>query len=126
MSIPTTNSKMSDQELIRALPGFENKYLDVNGTTLHVVEGGEGFPLLLLPGWPQTWWAYNKVMPILAQYFKVIAVDVRGMRSSSKPENGYDKKNSCGTCRFSALGFHPLVCLYLAIDKHWCRHHLDG
>ncbi|GGB81640.1 alpha/beta fold hydrolase [Dyadobacter sediminis] len=96
---------MSDQELLRALPGFENKYFDVNGTTLHIVEGGSGYPLLLLPGWPQTWWAYSKVMSILAKYFQVIAVDVRGMGSSSKPETGYDKKNM-------ALDIYELVQQY--------------
>ncbi|MCF2490770.1 alpha/beta fold hydrolase [Dyadobacter sp. CY347] len=96
---------MSDQELIRGLPGFENKYLDVNGTPLHVVEGGSGHPLLLLPGWPQTWWAFSKIMPILAQHFQVIAVDVRGMGTSAKPETGYDKKNM-------ALDIYELVKRY--------------
>ncbi|GGE46169.1 pimeloyl-ACP methyl ester carboxylesterase [Pedobacter psychrotolerans] len=83
----------TDEQLISKLPGFTNKYIDVNGTTLHVVEGGQGMPLLLLPGWPQTWWAYHKLMPLLVKHFKVIAIDVRGMGSSTKPENGYDKKN---------------------------------
>jgi pimeloyl-ACP methyl ester carboxylesterase len=82
-----------DDKLTSQLPGFSNKYVDVNGTTLHVVEGGRGAPILLLPGWPQTWWAYHKIMPALAARFKVLAVDVRGMGSSSNPENGYDKKN---------------------------------
>lgn len=106
---------MSDQELIRALPGFENKYLDVNGTTLHLVEGGAGQPLLLLPGWPQTWWAYHKVMPILAQHFHVIAIDVRGMGSSAKPETGYDKKNM-------ALDIYELVQHY-KFDKVYLAGH---
>jgi pimeloyl-ACP methyl ester carboxylesterase len=86
-------STTTDEQLIIQLPGFSNQYIDVNGTTLHVVEGGQGEPLLLLPGWPQTWWAYHKIMSALATHFKVIAVDVRGMGSSAKPEGGYDKKN---------------------------------
>jgi pimeloyl-ACP methyl ester carboxylesterase len=56
------------------------------------VAGGKGPPLLLLPGWPQTWWAYHKVMPELARDHRVIAVDLRGMGGSEKPASGYDKK----------------------------------
>lgn len=83
----------SDEELIQELPTFKNHYIEVNGTNLHYVSGGQGEPLLLIPGYPETWWTYHKVMPILAQYYQVIAVDIRGMGSSSKPETGYDKKN---------------------------------
>jgi pimeloyl-ACP methyl ester carboxylesterase len=86
-------STTTDEQLVAGLSGFSNQYIDVNGTTLHVVEGGQGEPLLLLPGWPQTWWAYHKIMPALVAHFKVIAVDVRGMGSSAKPDGGYDKKN---------------------------------
>ncbi|MCW4467630.1 alpha/beta hydrolase [Flavobacterium sp. MFBS3-15] len=83
----------SDEDLVKQLPGFKNSYMAVNGTELHYVEGGEGEPLILLPGWPQTWWAYHKVMPALAAKFKVLAIDIRGMGSSHKPMEGYDKKN---------------------------------
>jgi pimeloyl-ACP methyl ester carboxylesterase len=64
----------------------------VNGVLLHYVEGGSGEPLLLLPGWPETWWSYHKVMPELARHFHVISVDIRGMGSSSKPDSGCDEK----------------------------------
>ncbi|MFJ6722402.1 alpha/beta fold hydrolase [Streptomyces sp. NPDC091259] len=75
-----------------ALEGFEHHYADVNGTRLHYVSGGEGEPLVLLPGWPQTWWQFHKIMPALAERHRVIAVDYRGMGTSDKPESGYDKK----------------------------------
>lgn len=84
---------IDDDALVAMLPGFKNGYAAVNVTTLHYVEGGSGEPLFLLPGWPQTWWAYHKIMPVLAKHYKVIAVDVRGMGSSVKPADGYDKKN---------------------------------
>jgi len=83
----------SDQQLLKHLSGFVNEEVEVNGTKLHYVAGGEGEPLILIPGWPETWWAYHKVMPILAAKYRVIAVDLRGMGSSGKPLNGYDKKN---------------------------------
>ncbi|TDD32081.1 alpha/beta hydrolase [Nonomuraea terrae] len=74
------------------LDGFRDGYADVNGTRLHYVAGGAGEPLLLLPGWPMTWWEFHKIMPVLARRRRVIAVDLRGMGDSAKPEGGYDKK----------------------------------
>ncbi|NMO49807.1 alpha/beta hydrolase [Actinoplanes sp. TBRC 11911] len=74
------------------LTGFEDGYAEVNGTVLHYVSGGHGKPLVLLPGWPMTWWEYHKVMPALARRHRVIAVDLRGMGDSGKPATGYDKK----------------------------------
>ncbi|MDT7614624.1 MAG: hypothetical protein QOF00_2071, partial [Pseudonocardiales bacterium] len=82
-----------DAELVRSLPGdFRNGYANVNGVRLHYVAGGQGEPLILLPGWPQTWWQYHKIMPSLAARYRVIAVDLRGMGGSGKPQDGYDKK----------------------------------
>lgn len=83
----------SDEELIKLLPDFTNKYVEVNGTKLHYVEGGQGQPLILIPGYPETWWAYHKIMPMLATEYRVIVVDMKGMGSSDKPINGYEKKN---------------------------------
>lgn len=83
----------SDEELVKSLPGFQNHQVKVNGIKLHYLEGGEGQPLVLLPGWPETWWAYHKIMPVLAVKYHVIVVDIRGMGSSEKPADGYDKKN---------------------------------
>jgi pimeloyl-ACP methyl ester carboxylesterase len=83
----------SDATLVRSLPGdFEDGHARVNGTVLHYVAGGRGEPLFLLPGWPQTWWTFHRIMPSLAGRYRVIAVDLRGMGGSDKPEAGYDKK----------------------------------
>lgn len=83
----------SDQELITNLPGFASRFTDTNGVNLHYVEGGIGEPLIMLPGWPETWWAYHKVIPLLASKYRIIVVDLRGMGSSGKPLAGYDKRN---------------------------------
>ncbi|MEO3973829.1 alpha/beta hydrolase [Streptomyces sp. CAU 1734] len=84
---------LSDDALARRLgPGFSSRHAEVNGIRLHYVEGGTGEPLILLGGWPQTWWQWNKVMPELARRYRVIAVDLRGMGGSGKPDGGYDKK----------------------------------
>lgn len=71
---------------------FEHHHADVNGTRLHYVTAGAGAPLILMGGWPRTWWQFHKVIPLLAQRFRVIAVDIRGMGESDRPESGYDKK----------------------------------
>ncbi|HEY0298207.1 MAG TPA: alpha/beta hydrolase [Arachidicoccus sp.] len=83
----------SDEELIKFLSNFTNHYTDVNGTKLHYIMGGQGEPLILIPGYPETWWAYHKVIPILAKKYRVIVVEMRGMGSSEKPIGGYEKKN---------------------------------
>ena len=85
--------KYTNEALIKSLPNFVNNYAEVNGTKLHYVEGGKGEPLILIPGYPETWWAYHKVMPILAEKYFVIVVEMRGMGSSDKPADGYEKKN---------------------------------
>ena len=64
--------------------------LSLEGVTLHSVVGGQGPALVLLHGWPQTWWAWQRVMPALAEHFTVIAVDLPGLGDSSKPRSGYD------------------------------------
>lgn len=93
---------IDDADLVKSLPGFKNGYADVNGVRLHYVAGGSGEPLVLLPGWPETWWAFHKIMPTLAQHYTVIVVDLRGMGASAKPADGYDKKTM-------ATDIHELV-----------------
>ncbi|GAA4610711.1 alpha/beta hydrolase [Actinoallomurus liliacearum] len=88
---------VSDVELARSLDGgFVSDHADVNGIRLHYVAGGRGEPLVLLGGWPQTWWEFHKIMPPLAERFRVIAVDLRGMGGSDRPAGGYDKKTMAG------------------------------
>ncbi|MFI0420153.1 alpha/beta fold hydrolase [Spongiactinospora sp. 9N601] len=99
----SANDTLGDAALARSLPGtFTSRHAEVNGVRLHYVEGGGGEPLLLLGGWPQTWWQWNKVMPALARRYRVIAVDLRGMGGSGKPAGGYDKKTM-------AADIHALV-----------------
>jgi pimeloyl-ACP methyl ester carboxylesterase len=69
---------------------FTSRYIDTGGLRQHVVTGGEGPPLLLVHGWPQTWYAWRLVMPALARDFFVVAPDQRGTGLSDKPQGGYD------------------------------------
>lgn len=95
-SAPHIPQVADNAELARSLPGdFRSELTEVNGTRLHYVSGGRGEPLVLLHGWPQTWWAYRQVMPALAEHYRVIAVDHRGIGvpDADKPQDGFDKKN---------------------------------
>jgi pimeloyl-ACP methyl ester carboxylesterase len=83
----------ADSRLAESLQGaFQSHYAKVNGFQIHYVTGGSGEPLVLLPGWPQTWWQARKILPLLAVHYRVIAVDLRGMGTSEAPDHGYDKK----------------------------------
>ena len=67
-------------------------YADLSEVRMHYVTSGRGYPLVLLHGWPQTWYEWRKVIPLLNGTFQVIAPDLRGLGDTSRPGNGYDKK----------------------------------
>jgi pimeloyl-ACP methyl ester carboxylesterase len=69
---------------------FASRYVNTGQVRLHAVVGGDGPPLLLVHGWPQTWYAWRMLMPTLARDFTVVAVDQRGIGLSDKPTDGYD------------------------------------
>jgi pimeloyl-ACP methyl ester carboxylesterase len=69
---------------------FTSRYIDTGQLRQHAVIGGDGPPLLLVHGWPETWYAWRLLMPALARDFEVIAVDQRGIGLTDKPHNGYD------------------------------------
>jgi pimeloyl-ACP methyl ester carboxylesterase len=69
---------------------FTSRYIDPGDLRMHAVVGGDGPPLLLIHGWPGSWYYWRLVMPALARDFEVIAVDQRGIGLSDKPEKGYD------------------------------------
>jgi pimeloyl-ACP methyl ester carboxylesterase len=71
---------------------FTHRTASVNGIQLHYVIGGHGDPVVLLHGWPETWYEWHLVMPALAKNHTVIAPDLRGLGDSSKPLTGYDGK----------------------------------
>jgi pimeloyl-ACP methyl ester carboxylesterase len=71
---------------------FSHHTVSVNDIKLHYVIGGHGDPVVLLHGWPETWYEWHNVMPALAKNYTVIAPDLRGLGDSSKPLTGYDGK----------------------------------
>jgi pimeloyl-ACP methyl ester carboxylesterase len=87
-----------------ALPpsNFKSQMANVNGVNIHYVIGGEGEPLVLVHGFGQNWFMWNRLLPELSKHFTVIAPDLRGVGESDKPTGGYDKKNM-------AVDIHELV-----------------
>src|SRR6266540_867104 len=69
---------------------FTSRFIRAGGLRQHAVIGGDGPPLLLVHGWPETWYAWRLLMPALARDFQVIAVDQRGIGLTDKPQDGYD------------------------------------
>lgn len=71
--------------------GYAHHYVRIDGQRLHCAILGEGRPVLLIPGWPQTWRAWRHVMAALAENgFAAIAVDPLGTGDSARPDSAYD------------------------------------
>ncbi|AEX54617.1 HAD superfamily hydrolase [Rahnella aquatilis CIP 78.65 = ATCC 33071] len=77
------------------LSGFTHRYATVDGVRLHYVSGGnpQGKVLLLLAGFPQTWYAWRNVMKALAEDFWLVAPDLPGQGDSDRPQTGYDTQS---------------------------------
>lgn len=67
-------------------------HADLGDVNLHYVTAGDGFPVVLLHGWPQTWYEWRHIIPGLAEKYRIIAPDLRGLGDSTRPLHGYDKK----------------------------------
>ncbi|MCK2243019.1 MULTISPECIES: alpha/beta fold hydrolase [unclassified Crossiella] len=70
--------------------GFTSRIVDADGVGIHTVTAGEGPPLLLLHGYPQTHLIWHEVAPRLAERFSVVLTDLRGYGDSDKPAPGPD------------------------------------
>jgi pimeloyl-ACP methyl ester carboxylesterase len=76
------------------LPGVTHRTVDAGGLDVHVALAGpeEAPPLVLLHGWPQHWWCWNRVVPLLAEDYRLVMPDLRGHGWSGAPAAGYDKE----------------------------------
>jgi pimeloyl-ACP methyl ester carboxylesterase len=72
------------------IAGVQHEFAAVNGTRLHyVTAGNQGTPVLLVHGFPETWWAFHKLIPLLAARHRVYAVDLRGFGDSDVADENY-------------------------------------
>jgi pimeloyl-ACP methyl ester carboxylesterase len=72
------------------VPGVTHRFVDVRGARLHVAEAGGGDPVVLLHSFPQHWYAWRHVIPLLAGQYRLIIPDWRGFGWSQAPPRGYD------------------------------------
>lgn len=90
-------------------------YAHLSEVVLHYVEAGSGTPIVLIHGWPQSWWEWRRLIPVLAERYRVIAPDMRGLGDSSRPAEGYDKKRVAADIR-------ELLAQHLGLE----RYHIVG
>jgi len=72
------------------VPSVRHETVLVNGTKLHYISAGDGGePVLLVHGFPETWWAFRRLIPLLAARHRVYAVDLRGFGDSEIADETY-------------------------------------
>jgi pimeloyl-ACP methyl ester carboxylesterase len=76
------------------LDGVRHDYVNAGGLRMHVALAGpeDAPPIVLVHGWPQNWWTWRRVIPGLADRFRVIAPDLRGHGWTEAPKRGYEKE----------------------------------
>ncbi len=77
---------------IPSLDGVGHRDIEAAGIRFHLAEAGAGDPVVLLHGWPQNWFCWRKVIPLLAGARRVICPDLRGFGWSDAPPGTYDKQ----------------------------------
>lgn len=81
---------------IRDFPPILGAFRNLSAGDLYM-SGGSGDVVVLLHGWPQTWFEWRDVMPDLAKRYRVIAADLPGLGDSGESAS-YDKKSLARTC----------------------------
>lgn len=77
--------------LAATIPDVDHHRVSLNGTELHYVAAGTaGSPVLLVHGFPETWWVFHKVIPLLSEHHRVFAVDLRGFGDSATATREHD------------------------------------
>lgn len=77
----------------------EHRTVNADGIAFHTVTAGKGPTVILTAGFPQSWYAWRRVIPLLAEHFHVIAVDLPGQGDSDKPADGYDTETTARRLR---------------------------
>ncbi|OZC55528.1 alpha/beta hydrolase [Rhodococcus sp. 06-621-2] len=93
------------------MPELEHSFAHLPDVTLHYVTAGTGDrPIVLLHGYPQTWFSWiDVIQPLVDNGFRCIVPDLRGLGDSSRPATGYDKRTVAGD-------IHGLLTTHLGID----------
>lgn len=75
------------------IPEVTHHVVNLNDAPIHYVSAGSvGSPIVLVHGWPETWWAFHKLIPLLAQTHRVYALDLRGFGDSGHDDVGWEEQ----------------------------------
>ena len=96
---------------------FQSRVDSVNGIQLHYVSGGKGPLVVLIHGWPENWYEWRKVMPLLSKHYTVISLDLPGAGQSTVKDSGYDKKSLAADVH--ALVMHLGYAKAIVIGHDW-------
>ncbi|WP_405969180.1 alpha/beta hydrolase [Streptomyces sp. NBC_00988] len=73
------------------IPGVEHHQVSLNGTELHYISAGTvGSPVMLIHGFPETWWVFRKLIPLLSEHHRVFVPDLRGFGDSATATTAHD------------------------------------
>jgi pimeloyl-ACP methyl ester carboxylesterase len=110
--------------------GVSHHFTTVNGIRIHYAEAGSGDPVVLLHGWPQHWWSWRHLIGPLAEHYRVICPDLRGLGWSEAPRTGYsvwdltadligllDKLGLDGGVRLAGHDWGSLAAYQAALDQ---------
>jgi pimeloyl-ACP methyl ester carboxylesterase len=85
---------------VATVVGVDHQHVRVNATELHYVSAGtEGSPVVLVHGFPETWWIFRKLIPLLSAHHRVFAVDLRGFGDSALADAGHDSATAAEDVR---------------------------
>src|SRR5580765_2513290 len=91
---------MSQSPVGATIPEVTHHTSEVGGADLHYVTAGtSGAPVLLVHGFPESWWAFRGVIPALAAECRVIAVDLPGFGDSGHGPGEYTSTYAAETLR---------------------------
>lgn len=95
-SPPGATADDGPHEAFALPPGATEGYVTANEVRLHYVAAGTSGPLVvLLHGFPEFWYSWRHVLPVLGEHYHVVAPDLRGYNLSDKPRRGYDLPTLC-------------------------------
>jgi pimeloyl-ACP methyl ester carboxylesterase len=72
--------------------GVEHLFIDAGRLRMHLTEAGQGKPIVMLHGWPQHWYVWRRVIPLLAPHARILCPDLRGFGWTDAPNGGYDRE----------------------------------
>ncbi|MEU8305664.1 alpha/beta fold hydrolase [Actinomadura sp. NPDC048955] len=73
--------------------GVEHRFVEARGIRFHVAGAGEGPPLMFVHGFPQHWYAWRHLVPLLADRYRLVMPDLRGAGWSDAPYRGYGTRD---------------------------------